>query len=88
MTFDQWWTEEVGHPPADERERFAFEMARKAWKHNADNTLLDVASAASHIEVAMELGEELSDGALKGLSLALNDLARVRNSLSPRKSIS
>lgn len=31
MTFDLWWVSEVGHPPADERERYAFEMARKTW---------------------------------------------------------
>ncbi len=31
--FTQWWVAEVGHPPSDARERFAFEMARKAWDH-------------------------------------------------------
>ncbi len=30
-TFAMWWVLQVGHPPATERERFAFELARKAW---------------------------------------------------------
>lgn len=30
-SFYLWWVAEVGHPPIDERERYAFEMAQKAW---------------------------------------------------------
>ncbi len=35
-TFDLWWVAEVGHPPANDQERYAFEMARKAWDASSD----------------------------------------------------
>lgn len=39
MTFDLWWVSEVGHPPDDARESYAFALAHKAWRHAERETL-------------------------------------------------
>lgn len=32
MKFDEWWTQEIGHPPRDDDERKVFLMAHLAWR--------------------------------------------------------
>jgi len=39
VSFDLWWVSEVGRPPADERESYAFRLAREAWNRSERETL-------------------------------------------------